>query len=126
MSAKSWSESEADSPSTRRRSVTALAGPADLEAFTFEVAGDQYALFEFSLREFSIPAQLSSAERQVATLILEGRSNRDIAAVRGTSLHTVANQVRVIYSKLGVSGRSEMVSFCVRASHAIRDLSHPG
>lgn len=48
---------------------------------------------------------LSPAEREVARLAREGRSNAEIACARGTSPRTVANQLARIYKKLGVGSR---------------------
>ncbi len=51
---------------------------------------------------------LSTAEREVAALILCGRDNASIASLRRTSPRTVANQVARIFSKLGVHSRAEL------------------
>jgi len=50
-------------------------------------------------------AQLTSAEREVATALLQGATLADIALKRHTSERTVANQVQAIYRKLGVGSR---------------------
>jgi len=52
---------------------------------------------------------LTSAEREVAELLLRGLSNHEIAEARGTSSRTVANQLRALYGKLEVSSRFELV-----------------
>ena len=51
---------------------------------------------------------LSKAEREVATLALEGHSDLAIAQSRRVSPRTVANQLRSIYRKLRVNNRSEL------------------
>ena len=56
----------------------------------------------------SLPA-LTDAEREVAALIGEGLNNTEIAARRGTSINTIANQLRSIYVKLSINSRSELV-----------------
>ncbi len=53
--------------------------------------------------------KLTEAERAVAAGLVEGKSNLEIARARGTSPRTVANQIRGIFEKLGVRGRSELV-----------------
>jgi DNA-binding CsgD family transcriptional regulator len=53
---------------------------------------------------------LSAAEQEVARLLVDGLSNRDIAARRGTSSRTVANQVASMLRKLGVTSRNELVA----------------
>lgn len=48
---------------------------------------------------------LPPAEREVATLLAEGLSNQQIAARRGVSVRTVANQVASLLRKTGAEGR---------------------
>jgi DNA-binding CsgD family transcriptional regulator len=78
----------------------------------FELEGEQYALLSFELPRSKLPARLTPAERGVALLVLEGMANAEIARARNTSTHTVANQLRRIYEKLGVAGRTELVQRC--------------
>ncbi len=54
--------------------------------------------------------RLTPAEREVARSYAAGKSCAEVAAERGTSPHTVANQLGSIYSKLGVAGRTELVA----------------
>jgi DNA-binding NarL/FixJ family response regulator len=55
-------------------------------------------------------ADLTAAERGVAEDLLRGLGNRQIAARRGVSLRTVANQVAAIFVKLGVSSRAQLAA----------------
>jgi len=59
---------------------------------------------------FGLDPCLTSAERQVVTGVLNGRSNAAIATARRTSCRTVANQLAAIYRKLGVSSRWELAA----------------
>lgn len=54
--------------------------------------------------------KLTPAEREVARSYASGKSCADVARERGTSVHTVANQLSRIYSKLGASGRAELTA----------------
>ncbi len=56
---------------------------------------------------FKVP---SESERAIAKALIRGLSNRQVAAARGTSLKTVANQVRTIFTKLGVVSRFELTA----------------
>jgi DNA-binding NarL/FixJ family response regulator len=49
---------------------------------------------------------LGARERQVAELMARGMTSRAIAALIGTSFHTVRAQTQRIYEKLGVRGRT--------------------
>jgi DNA-binding NarL/FixJ family response regulator len=89
-----------------------LPAPADLEAYTFCVDDDQYVVFAFALPQLTPPQNLTAAEHDVALAVLAGASNREIALRRGTSERTVANQLRSIYSKLGISGRIDLIRCC--------------
>lgn len=53
---------------------------------------------------------LTSAERAVALLLLQGESTRDIAEARHTSVETVRGQIKSIYAKLGAASRSEFMA----------------
>lgn len=54
---------------------------------------------------------LTKAEKEISFLLLKGLSNKEIAEVRGTSVPTVRSQTNAIYSKSGLSGRSELAAF---------------
>jgi DNA-binding CsgD family transcriptional regulator len=69
-------------------------------------------LIEFSPPTVNVPGNLSPAERDVARRLVEGERLPEIARARKTSPHTVANQLRSIYQKLGVSDRAELVRVC--------------
>ncbi len=54
-------------------------------------------------------AGLTKRELEIATLIYQGTNTRDISEKINLSYHTVRNHIKNIYSKLGVSTRSEML-----------------
>jgi len=54
--------------------------------------------------------ELTAAEREVLELLWEGCSTTRIAALRGSSYRTVANQLASIYAKAGVTTRAELVA----------------
>lgn len=56
-----------------------------------------------------LPDALTDAEREVAELIFEGRSNAEIAEQRGVAVRTVANQVASILKKCACGSRGELV-----------------
>jgi DNA-binding CsgD family transcriptional regulator len=53
---------------------------------------------------------LSDAENSVVSAVLRGHSNQEIAAMRGRSVRTIANQIASAFEKLGVRSRREMQS----------------
>ena len=53
-------------------------------------------------------AELTASEREVLDDVILGRSNREIAARRGTSIHTIANQIAALLRKLNAGSRSEL------------------
>jgi DNA-binding CsgD family transcriptional regulator len=57
---------------------------------------------------------LTAAERTIVALIASGLSNDVVAAARGCSRSTVANQLTAAYRKLGISSRREL---CALFSH---------
>ena len=51
---------------------------------------------------------LSAAERRVAALVVEGRTNREVAAALFLTERTVASHLTHVYAKLGVRSRTEL------------------
>ncbi|NCN41724.1 hypothetical protein GW916_10815 [bacterium] len=54
---------------------------------------------------------LTTAEKEVAFLLLKGLSLKEVATVRETAEKTARVQSMAIYSKAGISGRSELSAF---------------
>ncbi|GAB4471800.1 MAG: response regulator transcription factor [Anaerolineae bacterium] len=61
------------------------------------------------------PDVLTDREHEVLSLMVEGLTNRQIAARLAISPYTVNAHVRSIFSKLGVSSRAEAVSHAIQA-----------
>jgi DNA-binding NarL/FixJ family response regulator len=75
-----------------------------------------YAVLVFPTSEQGDHGSLTSAERQVAELLLTGLSNEGIAARRGTSVRTASNQIQSIYKKLRVNSRVELAAVMAGAN----------
>jgi DNA-binding NarL/FixJ family response regulator len=88
-----------------------LPAPRELEAYTTTQDGEELLILSYAIDEPTPPPGLSAAERSVAMAVLRGLSNTEIARERGTSIRTVANQMRSIFSKLGVASRAELTRF---------------
>jgi DNA-binding CsgD family transcriptional regulator len=54
---------------------------------------------------------LTPAEREVAMLLLQGRSHKEIAARSGRSERTVRQHAAAAYEKAGLGGRAELAAF---------------
>jgi DNA-binding CsgD family transcriptional regulator len=52
--------------------------------------------------------ELTAAERRVAALAAEGRTNREVAAALFVGERTVETHLSHIYAKLGVRSRTEL------------------
>lgn len=63
---------------------------------------------------------LSGREREVAELVAEGRTNKEIAAALFLSVRTIENHVSNTFRKLGVSSRTQIAREVGRASDAAR------
>jgi DNA-binding NarL/FixJ family response regulator len=87
-------------------------GAAFVNARELYQAGERQLLFCFRTGEAPLPTVLTRAEREVVHGVLAGKSNAAIAAARGASPHTVANQLAKIYRKLRVGSRWELMSRC--------------
>ena len=61
-------------------------------------------------RDVSTTTDLTAQERQVAALVRQGLSNRDVAAHLFVSTRTVDFHLRNVFSKLGVTSRAELTA----------------
>ena len=85
--------------------------PPGLRVFRSVVQGAEYAVLVMPTGERNAKApDLTSAERTIIEMVVLGLSNEAIAARRGTSARTVANQLQSIYAKLGISSRLELTA----------------
>lgn len=55
--------------------------------------------------------ELTKSEKEVAFLLLKGFSFKEVGEVRGTAEKTARSQSAVIYSKAGLSNRSQLSAF---------------
>lgn len=55
--------------------------------------------------------QLSKSEKEIALLILQGKSSKEMAKFRFTSERTIRNQCRSIYEKSSFSGKNEFMAY---------------
>jgi DNA-binding CsgD family transcriptional regulator len=67
-------------------------------------------LVSYERPDSALRAALSDAERAVTRLLVEGRTHTQMATVRNTSPRTIANQLGSAFRKLGVSGRTALIS----------------
>ena len=58
--------------------------------------------------------KLTPVQRSLIKLICEGCTNGEIAGRRGTSQHTVRNQVAYLFEVLGVRSRAELTAVAIR------------
>jgi DNA-binding CsgD family transcriptional regulator len=81
-----------------------------LRVAQFSAGGDEFVVVSEPMVGAADLAALTEAEREVARLVADGRSNQAIATKRGARPQTVANQLAAIYRKLAVSSRSELIA----------------
>jgi DNA-binding CsgD family transcriptional regulator len=61
---------------------------------------------------------LTPTERQIAELVAEGRSNKEVAAALFVSVKTVEANLSRVYAKLGLRGRGELARHVIDAEDA--------
>jgi DNA-binding CsgD family transcriptional regulator len=60
---------------------------------------------------------ISNREKEIAELILLGKSNRDIEHQLFISPHTVKNHIYNLYQKSGVKSRSQLIHLILRSNN---------
>ena len=105
---------------TPRTGASSLTPPSLREAF--RLAERAMALLVPPVVPRSAPAattspassQLTTREREVLLLLVDGAANREIADALGISSKTVMHHTVAIYRKLGVRGRTEAATWALR------------
>lgn len=85
-------------------------GSATLDVAQFRFRGQRYAYLSLALEPPDRAAALTSAELDVAWRAANGQSYKQIAEARGSSVHTVANQLTKVFAKLGIQGRHQLAA----------------
>lgn len=99
-------------------STTPLPPFARAEADPRLLADEAIRLISLPTEPGEWPRALSPSEREVARLLIRGRSHEEIARLRGVSGETVSAQVRAMLRKLGVDSASRLVAVLARSGKA--------
>lgn len=93
-----------------RRCTTSGAVPRALSVALLYADEEEFAVFSWDATECPpAAAKLTCAEQEVLQWVVAGASNAQIAAARGTSIRTIANQVASLLDKLGAESRFELI-----------------
>ncbi|MDB4938319.1 MAG: hypothetical protein JWP87_5291 [Labilithrix sp.] len=93
----------------RRVDLAVLADPSRMERLDVGGADREVGVLAVNARPRGEAAgALSSVELEVATYVTRGWSNQRIALERQVSPRTIANQLRTVYEKLGITSRSQL------------------
>jgi DNA-binding NarL/FixJ family response regulator len=84
----------------------AVAAPPALRVSELPSAGSHVLIFSYPMHATLCLDALTDSETAVVVLAAAGISNKSIAAVRRTSVRTVANQLASAYRKLGGACRT--------------------
>jgi len=94
----------------RRLARRLAASESEAEHWRREAADSVLGLRNAIERQFD-RWELTGAERQVALLLLQGLSHKQIAGRRQASERTVRQQAHMLYRKAGMSGRADLAAF---------------
>ena len=76
-------------------------------------------------RSLSTSRPLSKREEEIAHMVAEGFSNRQISARLDLSEHTIKNYLFRVFEKLGVSTRVELTLYALKRGQVPRTRPHP-
>lgn len=94
----------------RVRTSNDLGRGLDVDVLDVELGQERLVVLSSPVHAPTFPDALTPAEREIAQLVLAGRSDHQIACVRRTSIKTVANQLATVFAKAGVSSRAAFVA----------------
>jgi DNA-binding NarL/FixJ family response regulator len=86
----------------------------------FSATEADYILASVPRPDWSSFEEVTKSERQIASLIVEGKTNTEIATIRETSVHTVENQVAALFRKLDASGRFDLLRVLYRSAPEVQ------
>jgi DNA-binding NarL/FixJ family response regulator len=93
----------------RRVDLAVVGDPSRMERLDVPVGNAEVNVLTVNARPRGASAEsLSPVELEVATYATRGWSNERIAGERQVSVHTIGNQLRAIYEKLGITSRSQL------------------
>jgi DNA-binding NarL/FixJ family response regulator len=82
------------------------------------ISGEIYDILiqkEKSTKQQVMPARLSPSEIEVARMIAEGKTTKEIAVLKHLSFHTVNTHRKNIFRKLGINTSFELVKYVLNA-----------
>ncbi len=74
---------------------------------------------EYAIESFTITGQLTQREREIAALLLKGRTYKMIAGELFLSENTVKTHIKNIYFKLNIKSKTELVNLMVKKERSI-------
>lgn len=92
-----------------RVELAALLEARSAESLDMAFAEDRLRVLAVDMSTGDADSVLTPSEREVASGVLRGLRNAQIASARGVAPSTVAKQLQAIYTKLGVDNRSQLV-----------------
>ncbi len=93
----------------RRVDLAVLADPSRMDRLDVALGDREVGVLAVNARPRGAAADaLSIVELEVAGYVTRGWSNQRIATERQVSPRTVANQLRAVYEKLGITSRSQL------------------
>jgi DNA-binding NarL/FixJ family response regulator len=93
----------------RRVDLAMLGDPPRMDRLDVDLADREIGVLAVNTRpRGASAAALSVVELEVASYVMRGFSNERIAQERQVSHRTIANQLRAVYEKLGVTSRSQL------------------
>lgn len=106
----------------RRVDLAVLADPSHMQRLDIPVGGEGVGVLVVDASPRGDAARsLSPAELEIVTAVLRGWSNERVARERNGSPRTVANHLRAIYAKLGITSRGELARAMAEAPGATLD-----
>jgi DNA-binding NarL/FixJ family response regulator len=76
-----------------------------------EIAREVLFVLSVPLRETRYPEGVTTAEREIIDLLLDGSTPEEVGELRAASMRTITTQLARIYQKAGVASMRQLAAF---------------
>ena len=94
---------------------------ADTQVSRLDGVNEDLYVLSYPVPQLRFPIGLTTAERQIVSLLLDGLTTAEIATIRASAQSTVSKQLAGIYRKANVRSRRELIAWMLARENRSAD-----